>query len=137
MAWARPAARLKPRDVDAWFRPGILCPVPGHQSEVIEVYEKLKTLDPKLADKFFREEALPWLMATYGQIQDYVKDKYGFTAKTCWIAHHKAGSHALRAVGSQCLCPQQTHGARNVPWLLAPNGKNPARDCLRGRSSVC
>lgn len=28
-------------------------------------------------------------MATYKQIQEYVKEKYGFSPKTCWIAHMK------------------------------------------------
>ena len=28
-------------------------------------------------------------MATYKEIQEYVKSKYGFTPKTCWIAHTK------------------------------------------------
>ena len=28
-------------------------------------------------------------MATYKQIQEYVKEKYGFIPKTCWIAHMK------------------------------------------------
>lgn len=28
-------------------------------------------------------------MATYKQIQEYVKVTYGFTPKTCWIAHMK------------------------------------------------
>lgn len=28
-------------------------------------------------------------MATYKEIQQYVKLKYGFTPKTCWIAHMK------------------------------------------------
>ena len=28
-------------------------------------------------------------MATYKEIQEYVKDKYGFQPKTCWIAHMK------------------------------------------------
>lgn len=26
---------------------------------------------------------------TYAQIQKYVKKKYGYTVKTCWIAHAK------------------------------------------------
>ena len=26
-------------------------------------------------------------MATYAEIQDYVRDTHGFTPKTCWIAH--------------------------------------------------
>ena len=28
-------------------------------------------------------------MATYAQIQAYIKEKHGYTAKTCWIAHAK------------------------------------------------
>jgi len=28
-------------------------------------------------------------MATYKQIQDWVKQSYGFIPKTCWIAHVK------------------------------------------------
>lgn len=28
-------------------------------------------------------------MATYKEIQSYVKEKYGFLPKTCWIAHMK------------------------------------------------
>lgn len=28
-------------------------------------------------------------MATYKQIHKWVKDRYGFTVKTCWIAHAK------------------------------------------------
>ncbi|UZE92468.1 MAG: hypothetical protein IB616_01260 [Methanosarcinales archaeon] len=28
-------------------------------------------------------------MATYKEIQEYVKKKYGFSVKTCWIAHVK------------------------------------------------
>lgn len=28
-------------------------------------------------------------MATYKQIQEYVKETYGFAPKTCWIAHMK------------------------------------------------
>lgn len=28
-------------------------------------------------------------MATYKEIQEYVKGKYGFQPKTCWIAHMK------------------------------------------------
>lgn len=28
-------------------------------------------------------------MATYRQIQDYVKTNYGYQPKTCWIAHMK------------------------------------------------
>ena len=28
-------------------------------------------------------------MATYAQIQKYVRERYGFIPKTCWIAHVK------------------------------------------------
>lgn len=28
-------------------------------------------------------------MATYKQIQEYAKEKYGIRIKTCWIAHMK------------------------------------------------
>ena len=28
-------------------------------------------------------------MSTYTRIQEYVKSKYGFEPKTCWIAHAK------------------------------------------------
>lgn len=28
-------------------------------------------------------------MATYKQIQDYIKEKHGYSAKSCWIAHCK------------------------------------------------
>ncbi|WP_431090319.1 hypothetical protein [Paenibacillus sp. 8b26] len=28
-------------------------------------------------------------MATYKQIQEYVKQKHGYVPKTCWIAHMK------------------------------------------------
>ena len=29
-------------------------------------------------------------MATYKQIQEYIKNKHGYLAQTCWIAHTKA-----------------------------------------------
>lgn len=28
-------------------------------------------------------------MATYKQVQDYVRSNFGYTPKTCWIAHCK------------------------------------------------
>jgi len=28
-------------------------------------------------------------MATYREIQNYIKQKYGFVPETCWIAHAK------------------------------------------------
>jgi len=32
-------------------------------------------------------------MATYKEIQDWVKKQYGFSVKTCWIAHAKDICH--------------------------------------------
>jgi hypothetical protein len=29
------------------------------------------------------------MMATYKKIQNYVKQRYGYTPETCWIAHVK------------------------------------------------
>ena len=29
------------------------------------------------------------ILATYKQIQEYVKKEYGYTPKSCWIAHMK------------------------------------------------
>ncbi len=50
-------------------------------------------------------------MATYKEIQDYVKQKYGFIPKTCWIADVK----------SQC----------NIKMRKAPNrqGKERTNPC--------
>jgi len=52
-------------------------------------------------------------MATYRQIQDWVKQQYGFVPKTCWIAHVKeiAGIKVNKApnrLGEERLipCPQ-------------------------------
>jgi len=42
-------------------------------------------------------------MATYAEIQDYVKSKYRYTPKTCWIAHMKelTGQEVGRAPNRQ------------------------------------
>ena len=52
-------------------------------------------------------------MATYRQIQDWVKQQYGFVPKTCWIAHVKEMSgitlrKAANRLGEQrrMPCPQ-------------------------------
>lgn len=55
----REAVRLKPDDASAWDSLGFDFKAEGQQSEVIKVYEKLKTLDPKVAEKFFRKAVLP------------------------------------------------------------------------------
>jgi len=53
------AVRLKPDDARAWYDMGLALKGEGRQSDVIRVYEKLKALDAKLADQFFREAVLP------------------------------------------------------------------------------
>ena len=53
------AIKLKPDDGRGWYLLGFCLKVEGRQSEVIEVYKKLKTLDPNLAEKFFKEALLP------------------------------------------------------------------------------
>jgi tetratricopeptide (TPR) repeat protein len=53
------ALRLCPRNKLAWYGLGLSYHFSGQQSEVIKIYDKLKTLDPELADKFFREAVLP------------------------------------------------------------------------------
>ncbi|MCK4635237.1 MAG: hypothetical protein KAT32_00045 [Candidatus Moranbacteria bacterium] len=53
-------------------------------------------------------------MATYKQIQEYIKKKYEFTVKTCWIAHVK-----------------EMHGLslRTAPNRINPNNRtNPCPD---------
>ena len=49
-------------------------------------------------------------MATYDEIQDWVKAEYGFAPKTCWIAHCKelAGLPVRSA-------PNRRGGTRAVP----------------------
>lgn len=46
-------------------------------------------------------------MATYKQIRSYVKERYGCTVKTCWIAHVKE--------------------LNGVPTRLAPNRISPKK----------
>ncbi len=53
------AVALEPDFARAWYHLGLDAKAEGDQAEVIKVYEKLKTLDPKRADEFFKEEVLP------------------------------------------------------------------------------
>jgi hypothetical protein len=52
-------------------------------------------------------------MATYTEIQEWIKKKYGYTVKTCWIADVKA----------QCGLPMRTAHNRK--------GKNRMYPCPR------
>jgi len=57
-------------------------------------------------------------MATYKQIQEYVKDKYGFVVKTCWIAdvkeqcglNPKASPNRISATSRKNPCPPEKVG---------------------------
>jgi tetratricopeptide (TPR) repeat protein len=51
--------RLKPDYATAWYKLGIAYSIQGDRSRVMTVYEKLKTLDPNLADDFLRKTAQP------------------------------------------------------------------------------
>ena len=54
-------------------------------------------------------------MATYKEIQEYVRRHHGVTVKTCWIAHVKelnnlpvrTAPNRLSASERQDLCPRQ------------------------------
>jgi hypothetical protein len=50
-------------------------------------------------------------VATYSEIQDYVKSKHGFIPKTCWIAHMK----------ETCGIPvKQAHNRRSTDKRVVP-----------------
>lgn len=44
-------------------------------------------------------------MATYKQIQEYIRDVYGYSPKACWIAHMKevCGLHPRIASNRYCV----------------------------------
>ena len=50
---------LKPNDALAWYMLGLAYNLDGQRSQVIEVYDKLRTLDSNLADKLFKAAVLP------------------------------------------------------------------------------
>ncbi|MBI3668683.1 MAG: tetratricopeptide repeat protein [Acidobacteria bacterium] len=49
------ALQLRPDDVEGWYRLAHTFHVQGNDARVLEVYLQLKTLDPNLAEKVFRE----------------------------------------------------------------------------------
>jgi hypothetical protein len=51
--------QLKPDDTHAWYSLGLACHGLGQQSQVVKIYKKLKTFDPKLADKLSKLAAPP------------------------------------------------------------------------------
>lgn len=62
-------------------------------------------------------------MATYKQIQDYVKKENGFVPKTCWIAHAKEIS------GLPVKKSHKRKGKRQVP--CPPNKLKPIQNDFR------
>jgi len=48
-------------------------------------------------------------MATYDQIRDYAKEKYGFFAKNSWIAHAKA-EYGIK------INPAHNRKAEKIAW---------------------
>jgi tetratricopeptide (TPR) repeat protein len=51
----RKAIHLKPDFSTAWYNIGLIHYGQGHHTEVMQVYEKLKTLDQAMAEEFFRK----------------------------------------------------------------------------------
>ena len=56
-------------------------------------------------------------MATYKEIQDWVREEHGFSIKSCWIAHMK----------EQC----------GLPLRSAPNRQGEDRACPFSFLSIC
>ena len=63
-------------------------------------------------------------MATYRDIQAYVKQKYGFVPQTCWIAHVKQLSSLVVP-----RSPNRQGVKRVKP--CPPNKKEPVREALK------
>jgi len=55
-------------------------------------------------------------MATYKQIQEYVKQNYGYSCKSCWIAHMKevCGLNPKRQNPGQRTNPCPEHRQQNL-----------------------
>ncbi len=58
-------------------------------------------------------------MATYKQIQQWVKNVHGFTPKPCWIAHIKAENGKTTRIAANRLDP-------NTRQQPCPQNKRPA-----------
>jgi len=63
-------------------------------------------------------------MATYNEIQQWIKKKYGYTEKSCWIADIK----------SQCGLPMRTahnRKGKNRRYPCPQNRIKPIKDAFR------
>lgn len=63
-------------------------------------------------------------MATYKEIQDWIRDQYGWKPKTCWIAHCKE----LKGLPVR-PAPNRLGSAREVPCPV--NKRPPIYDAFR------
>jgi hypothetical protein len=69
-------------------------PPKGNGASLVIQYHRLKgkkTYEEVFGDLVSSKssESKPRKKATYKEIQQYIKRKYGFTVKSCWIAHAK------------------------------------------------
>jgi len=51
--------RISPEHTGAWVNLGVAYKTSGQTSKVMEVYKRLKTIDPAKADDFFNKVVLP------------------------------------------------------------------------------
>jgi hypothetical protein len=58
-------------------------------------------------------------VATYSEIEDYVRERYGYCLKSCWIAHVKADHGLTRRIAHNRASSQR----RKHP---CPDDKRPA-----------
>ena len=64
-------------------------------------------------------------MSTYQQIQEFVREKYGFTVKTCWIAHVKEISGLTPRIA-----PNRTDNTKRIN-PCPPDKIEPIKQALR------
>ncbi|WP_263365557.1 RNA methyltransferase [Edaphobacter bradus] len=64
-------------------------------------------------------------MATYSEIQDYVRSKDGFTVKTCWIAHIKAEHGLTTRLAPNRFDPSRRHHP------CPPDKRSPIESAMR------
>lgn len=82
------------------------CRIPANsQSLQFYIQEHSTAKSIPIRNKRFLRAGGVW-MATYKEIQGYVKETYGFLPKTCWIAHMK----------ELCGIP-----VKNVPNRISPS----------------
>lgn len=63
-------------------------------------------------------------MATYEQIQKWVKENYGFYPKTCWIAH-------VKEISGLPVQPSSRHRGKERANPCPPNNVEPIQIALQ------